>query len=52
MYDEAFVRDWIRRTGWTTIFSGVNRMLLVRLAEAPAADRSLLIYGVFDGERL
>ena len=52
MYDEAFVGNWIRRTGWTTIFSGVNRMLLVRLAEAPAADGSLLVYGVFDGERL
>jgi hypothetical protein len=42
----------MRRTGWTATFSGVNRMLLVRLAEAPAADGSLLLYGVFDGERL
>jgi hypothetical protein len=42
-YDEAFNGNWMRRTGWTTIFSGVNRMLLVRLAEAPAADGSPLI---------
>jgi CelD/BcsL family acetyltransferase involved in cellulose biosynthesis len=52
MYDEVFIRNWIRRTGWTTIFSGVNRMLLVRLVEAPATDGSLLVYGVFDSERL
>jgi hypothetical protein len=42
----------MRRTGWMTTFSGVNRMLLVRLAEAPAADRSPLVYGVFYGERV
>jgi hypothetical protein len=34
------------------VFSCADRMLLVRLVEAPAVDGSLLVYGVFDSERL
>jgi hypothetical protein len=52
IYDEAFIGNWMRRTDWTTLFSGANRMLLVRLAEAPAIGGAPLVYGVFDGERL
>jgi hypothetical protein len=50
-YDEAFVGNWMRRTDWTTIFSGVNREL-VRLTQAPAADGSALVYGFFDSMHL
>jgi len=44
-YDEAFLGNWMRRTNWTSTFSGVNRLLLVRLAEAPSASGSPLKYG-------
>jgi hypothetical protein len=47
-YDEAFLGNCIRRTYWTSVFSGVNRLLLVRLAEAPFADGSPLMYGEFE----
>jgi hypothetical protein len=39
----------VRHTDWMILFSGANRMLLVRLAETPAVDGSPLLYGVFDG---
>lgn len=52
MYDEALVGNWMRRTDWMAIFSGVNRKLLVRLTEAPATDGLALSYGVFDGTLL
>ncbi|KAM0722086.1 hypothetical protein Q7P37_003012 [Cladosporium fusiforme] len=43
----------VSNTGyWMTIFSGVNRKLLVRLTEVPAADGLALVYGVFDGMHL
>jgi hypothetical protein len=48
-YEEAFVGNWVRHTDWMILFSGANRMLLVRLAETPAVDGSPLLYGVFDG---
>jgi hypothetical protein len=51
-YDEAFVGNWMRRTDWTTIFSGVNRELLVRLTQAPAVDGSALVYRFFDDMHL
>ena len=49
MYNEALVGNWMRLTDWMAIFSGVNRKLLVRLTEAPAADDLALVYGVFEG---
>jgi hypothetical protein len=52
VYDEAFLGSWMRRTNWTSTFSGINRLLLVRLAEAPSAGGSPLVYGVFEGQRL
>jgi hypothetical protein len=52
VYDEAFLGNWMRRTNWTSVFSGVNRLLLVRLAEAPSADGSPLMYGEFEDRRL
>jgi hypothetical protein len=52
MYDEALVGNWMRRTDWMAIFSGVNRKLLVRLTETLAANGLALVYGVFDGIRL
>lgn len=52
MYDEALVGNWMRRTDWMAIFSGVNRKLFVRLTEAPATDGLALSYGVFDGRHL
>lgn len=51
-YDEAFVGNWMRRTDWTAIFSGVNREMLVRLIEAPSVDGLALVYGIFDGIHL
>jgi hypothetical protein len=51
-YDEAFVGNWMYRTDWTTIFSGMNRGLLVQLTQAPAVDGSELVYGFFDGMHL
>ena len=52
VYDESLVGNWMRRTDWTTIFSGVNRELLVRLTQAPAVDGSALVYGFFDDMHL
>jgi hypothetical protein len=49
-YDEAFLGSWMRRTNWTSTFSGVNRPLLVRLAEAPFVRGSPLLYGIFEGQ--
>jgi hypothetical protein len=51
-YDESFVGNWMRRTDWAAMFSGVNRRLLVRLTEAPAIHGSALVYGVHDGIHL
>ena len=45
MYDEALVGNWMRRTDWMAIFSGVNRKLLVRLTETPAANGLALVPG-------
>jgi hypothetical protein len=48
-YDESFIGNWMRRTDWAVMFSGVNRRLLVRLTEAPAIHGSALMYGIHDG---
>jgi hypothetical protein len=48
-YDESFVGNWMRRTDWEAMFSGVNRRLLIRLTEAPAIHGSALVYGANDG---
>jgi hypothetical protein len=40
------------RTDWASVYSGVNRRLLVRLVEAPSADGSPLRYGEFEGQHL
>jgi hypothetical protein len=45
---KRFWVNWIRRTNWTSVFSDVNRLLLVRLAEAPSADGLPLMYGEFE----
>lgn len=52
MYNETFIGNWMRRTAWVDVFSGVNRQLLVRLTQAPAVDGSALVYGVFDTTHL
>lgn len=49
MYDEELVGDWMRRTDWMAILSGLNRKLLVRLTKTPAADGLALVYEVLDG---
>jgi hypothetical protein len=51
-YDEAVLGNWMRRTDWASVYSSVNRRLLVRLAEAPSADGSPLRYGEFEGQHL
>jgi hypothetical protein len=51
-YDEAVLGNWMLRTDWASVYSGVNRRLLVRLAEAPSADGSPLRYGEFEGQHL
>lgn len=52
VYDESLVGNWMRRTDWVAMFSGVNRRLLVRLTQAPAANGSALVYGSFYGMHL
>jgi hypothetical protein len=42
----------MRRSDWASVYSGVNRRLLVWLAEAPSADGSPLRYGEFEGQHL
>jgi hypothetical protein len=51
-YNEALLGDWIRHTNRVSIISVVNRLLFVRLAEAPSAEGSPLRYGEFEGQNL
>jgi hypothetical protein len=50
--DEAVLENWIRCTKWALVFTGVNRRLVVRLAEAPSADGSPSSYREFEGQKL
>ena len=43
--DLALTRNWMRRTGWACTFYGVDRRLLLRLAETPTPNGKCLVLG-------
>ena len=47
--DMALTSNWMRRTGWTELFAGVNRHLLLSLAEPPAPMGSSMHLGDSNG---
>ena len=50
--DLALTSNWIRRTGWTSTFAGVNRQLLQALSQSPACDGRHLQLGDYGGRTL
>jgi hypothetical protein len=49
--DPLLVSNWMRRTGWAKIFSGLDRMLLVRLTQPPCTGHLGLYPGERDGQK-
>lgn len=45
--DLACTSSWMRRTGWATTFAGTDRVLLLLLADPPAARESCLKLGKY-----
>ena len=43
--DLALASNWMRRTNWARTFDGVDRRLLMRLAEHPAPNGRRLVFG-------
>jgi hypothetical protein len=37
-HDPMLSSDWIRRTGWVQMFSGMDRRLLLKLAQPPVVQ--------------
>jgi len=49
-FDDALLAsNWMRRTGWARIFSGLDRMLLMRLIRPPSTGHFGLDLGKHDG---
>jgi hypothetical protein len=47
--DMALNTNWLRRTGWAETFAGVDRKLLVQLAQILRDTERNLALGVYDG---
>lgn len=45
--DLALTSNWMRRTGWATTFAGVDRLLLLRLAEHPFSSGDHMDLGCY-----
>jgi hypothetical protein len=50
--DPILSSNWMRRTGWVNMFSNTNRLILLRLAQLPAANGEGLFLGECDGVQI
>jgi hypothetical protein len=49
--DPLLPSNWMRRTGWVRIFSGLDRTLLVRLTQPPSTGHLGRYLGIRDGQK-